>query len=101
MNEYRSLTKEKWVEIEVSGYSRSAFLDPWLTCIFPQLDNDDIFRWRVALVVLNPDSMYYGGYFKASMIFPKNYPYSPPSNSPHPSFALCRHHFADHDSPSR
>lgn len=59
MNEYRSLTKEKWVEIE--------------------LDNDDIFRWHVALVVLNPDSMYYGGYFKASMIFPKNYPYSPPT----------------------
>ena len=32
----------------------------------------------MALIVLNPDSLYYGGYFKAKMTFPKNYPYSPP-----------------------
>jgi ubiquitin-protein ligase len=31
--------------------------------------------------VINPDSMYYGGYFKASMTFPPNYPYAPPSMS--------------------
>lgn len=48
----------------------------------PQLENDDIFRWNIALVVVNPESLYYGGYFKASMTFPKNYPYSPPSRSP-------------------
>jgi len=28
--------------------------------------------------VLNPDSKYYGGYFKAKMTFPNDYPYSPP-----------------------
>ena len=30
-------------------------------------------------MVLNPDSLYYGGYFKATMTFPDNYPYTPPS----------------------
>ena len=43
-----------------------------------QLVNENIFRWRVALIVLNPDSLYYGGYFLANMTFPQNYPYSPP-----------------------
>ncbi|KAE8372861.1 ubiquitin-conjugating enzyme/RWD-like protein [Aspergillus bertholletiae] len=58
MNEYKTLAKEPWVNIE--------------------LENEDIFRWTVGLIVLNPDSLYYGGYFKASMKFPKNYPFSPP-----------------------
>jgi len=58
MNEYKSLMQEKWVNIE--------------------LNNDDIFNWNIALIVLNPDSLYYGGYFKAVMTFPINYPYSPP-----------------------
>ncbi|KAJ5562911.1 hypothetical protein N7535_002642 [Penicillium sp. DV-2018c] len=58
MNEYKSLLKEKWVHV--------------------QLHNDNIFNWDVALIVINPDSLYYGGYFKASMTFPSNYPYSPP-----------------------
>ena len=37
-----------------------------------------MFDWSVALIVLNEDSMYYGGYFKARMTFPRNYPHSPP-----------------------
>ncbi|RJE24676.1 ubiquitin-conjugating enzyme [Aspergillus sclerotialis] len=68
MNEYRSLAKEKWVNID--------------------LHNDDIFRWNVALVVVNPDSMYYGGYFKAAMTFPSNYPYSPPILTGTPAIAF-------------
>jgi ubiquitin-conjugating enzyme E2 R len=32
--------------------------------------------------VLNPDSLYYGGYFKAKMSFSKNYPYTPPGTIP-------------------
>lgn len=44
-----------------------------------QLKDDDIFNWKVAIIVINPDSLYYGGYFLASMKFPSNYPYSPPS----------------------
>lgn len=58
MNEYKSLSKEPWTNIK--------------------LINDNIFEWNVALIVLNPDSVYYGGYFEAQMTFPKNYPYSPP-----------------------
>ncbi|KAB8233153.1 hypothetical protein ETB97_002950 [Aspergillus alliaceus] len=61
MNEYKTLAKEPWVNIE--------------------LENEDIFRWTVGLIVLNPDSLYYGGYFKASMKFPPNYPFSPPEFS--------------------
>ncbi len=44
-----------------------------------QLNNEDIFNWNVALIVINPDSLYYGGYFKAKMTFPSNYPFSPPT----------------------
>ncbi|KAJ9490519.1 hypothetical protein VN97_g2738 [Penicillium thymicola] len=58
MNEFKTLHKEKWVHI--------------------QLHDDDIFNWDVALIVMNPDSLYYGGYFRASMTFPSDYPYAPP-----------------------
>lgn len=58
MNEYKALSKEPWTHIE--------------------LVRDNILEWHVALIVLNPDSLYYGGYFKAKMTFSKNYPYSPP-----------------------
>lgn len=43
--------------------------------------NDNVFEWSVALIVLNPESLYYGGYFKAKMTFPRNYPHSPPGTS--------------------
>lgn len=59
MNEYKQLQKEKWTNIE--------------------LVNENIYEWNVALIVLNPDSLYYGGYLKAKMTFPKEYPYSPPT----------------------
>ncbi|KIV91284.1 hypothetical protein PV10_05839 [Exophiala mesophila] len=58
MKEYKALAKEKWVQIDV--------------------DEDNIYHWNLALMVLNPDSLYYGGYFKAQMTFPKDYPYKPP-----------------------
>ena len=58
MNEYKALSQETWTNIS--------------------LVNDNIFEWSVALIVLNPDSPYNGGYFKAVMKFPQNYPYQPP-----------------------
>ncbi|KAI5299300.1 hypothetical protein KEM56_003351 [Ascosphaera pollenicola] len=58
MNEFKLLQKEKWARIE--------------------LFEDDIYRWNIALMVLNPDSLYYGGYFKGMMTFSQNYPFSPP-----------------------
>jgi len=47
--------------------------------ILVQLINENILNWSIALVVINPDSLYYGGYFRAKMTFPSNYPYVPPS----------------------
>ncbi|KAF2868424.1 ubiquitin-conjugating enzyme/RWD-like protein [Massariosphaeria phaeospora] len=58
MNEFKALSQDTWTDIE--------------------LVNENVLEWSVALIVLNPDSLYYGGYFKARMSFPKNYPYSPP-----------------------
>lgn len=75
MKEYKELSKEKWLQIEVSPAcppatrTRSNML---------QLDDDNIYRWNIALIILNPDSLYYGGYFKAVMTFPRDYPYIPP-----------------------
>ncbi|KAK4621551.1 Ubiquitin-conjugating enzyme E2 [Fulvia fulva] len=59
MNEYKALSKETWTNIS--------------------LINENIFEWSVSLVVLNPDSLYYGGYYKAKMTFPSQYPYAPPT----------------------
>jgi ubiquitin-conjugating enzyme E2 R len=42
MTELEALQKEKWVTI----------------------DTDNLFRWKLALVVINPDSAFNGGYFK-------------------------------------
>ncbi|KAI4279174.1 MAG: hypothetical protein L6R38_005101 [Xanthoria sp. 2 TBL-2021] len=57
-NEFKALSQEKWVNVE--------------------LQDDDILNWTIALIIINPDSLYYGGYFLATMKFPSNYPYSPP-----------------------
>lgn len=90
-NEFKALDKEKWTHIEVSCLNRVP--DPFglarsqtTVANNSQLINENVFEWSVALIVLNPDSLYYGGYFKAKMTFPKNYPYSPPGESPCP---LC------------
>lgn len=58
LKEYKELSKEKWVNIDI--------------------DEENIYRWNIALMVVNPDSVYTGGYFKCQLQFPKNYPYSPP-----------------------
>jgi len=42
------------------------------------VNEDNIFEWEVALFG-PPDTLYQGGYFKANMKFPADYPYSPPS----------------------
>ncbi|KAK0936174.1 Ubiquitin-conjugating enzyme subunit [Friedmanniomyces endolithicus] len=58
MNEYKALAKETWTNIS--------------------LVNENIFEWNAALIILNPDSAYYGGYFQARLTFPRNYPFEPP-----------------------
>lgn len=41
-------------------------------------NEDNLFEWEVALFG-PPSTLYEGGYFKAGMKFPHDYPYSPPS----------------------
>ncbi|KAG4077039.1 hypothetical protein HA402_016026 [Bradysia odoriphaga] len=41
-------------------------------------NDDNLFEWEVAIFG-PPDTLYQGGYFKAVMKFPADYPYSPPS----------------------
>ncbi|QLG70398.1 hypothetical protein HG535_0A03370 [Zygotorulaspora mrakii] len=44
-----------------------------------ELDDDsNIFVWNIGVMVLNEDSIYHGGYFKAQMRFPDDFPFSPP-----------------------
>ncbi|XXH00061.1 hypothetical protein Hte_006403 [Hypoxylon texense] len=59
MSEMQELSKEKWVNID--------------------LVNNNILRWRLGLIVVNPDSAFDGGYFKAEMTFTEEYPYQPPT----------------------
>eukprot|EP00038_Savillea_parva_P006157 m.162053 g.162053 ORF g.162053 m.162053 type:complete len:247 (-) comp12137_c0_seq1:198-938(-) len=40
-------------------------------------EDDNLFSWDVA-VFGPPETIYTGGYFKAQLIFPKTYPFSPP-----------------------
>ena len=44
-----------------------------------ELDDDsNIFVWNIGVMVLNEESIYHGGYFKAQMRFPDDFPFSPP-----------------------
>ena len=96
MNEYKSLTQEDWVNIEVCAFIALP-LPYYILSITDnplQLQDDDIFNWTIGLIVLNPESLYYGGYLKASMNFSKNYPYSPPGKYFPRSFSFS-HGFHD------
>lgn len=42
------------------------------------VDDSNLFDWHVALFG-PPNTLYQGGYFKAHLKFPQDYPYSPPS----------------------
>uniref|UniRef100_A0A8C4WZ71 Cell division cycle 34 n=1 Tax=Eptatretus burgeri TaxID=7764 RepID=A0A8C4WZ71_EPTBU len=42
------------------------------------LNESDLANWEVAIFG-PPETLYQGGYFKAQMTFPQDYPYSPPS----------------------
>ncbi|RDL35354.1 Uncharacterized protein BP5553_07285 [Venustampulla echinocandica] len=59
MSEYKALEKEKWINIELSDGS--------------------LFRWTIGLMVINPESAFNGGYFKAEMTFTDKYPFLPPT----------------------
>lgn len=41
------------------------------------IDDVDIYKWEV-LIIGPPDTPYEGGFFKAHLLFPKEYPLRPP-----------------------
>lgn len=41
------------------------------------IDDDDVYKWEV-LIYGPPETLFDGGYFKAHLIFPKEYPNRPP-----------------------
>jgi len=41
------------------------------------IDDNDIFKWEI-LIIGPADTLYEGGFFKAHLIFPKEYPLRPP-----------------------
>eukprot|EP00211_Chloroparvula_japonica_P009429 CAMPEP_0119132320 /NCGR_PEP_ID=MMETSP1310-20130426/11777_1 /TAXON_ID=464262 /ORGANISM="Genus nov. species nov., Strain RCC2339" /LENGTH=168 /DNA_ID=CAMNT_0007122947 /DNA_START=69 /DNA_END=572 /DNA_ORIENTATION=- len=41
------------------------------------VDDSDLFEWQI-MIIGPPDTMYEGGFFKATMKFPKEYPNMPP-----------------------
>ncbi|EPE34654.1 UBC-like protein [Glarea lozoyensis ATCC 20868] len=59
MAEYKTLDKEKWLNIELS--------------------DGGIFKWVIGIMVINPESAFDGGYFQTEMTFTDKYPYSPPT----------------------
>ena len=85
MKEYKDLQREKWVSIDVRHTDLSHIEQEANYATYLQLKDNDIYTWDLALIVIDPDSLYYGGYFKARMTFPKDYPYQPPGTPPTPS----------------
>jgi len=62
MQEYKDLEKEPWANITVN-------MSPHKRCIHanaPQIKEDEMFKWGVALLPLNEDSYYYCSYLKVS-----------------------------------
>jgi len=43
------------------------------------VEENDVFLWKVSLMVVDPESIYNGACLQGQMRFPSNYPYSPPS----------------------
>ncbi|TVY42969.1 Ubiquitin-conjugating enzyme E2-34 kDa [Lachnellula subtilissima] len=60
MSEYKALEREKWLKIELC-------------------DGGSLFRWNIGLIVVNSESAFNGGYFKAEMTFTDKYPFLPPT----------------------
>lgn len=79
MKEFKELSKQKWVSVEVRLISSPR---NGSTLTYFQLEDENVFTWDLAIMITNPDSYYYGGFFKAQMTFPKDYPYKPPGKKP-------------------
>ena len=97
MSEMKALRKEKWINFEDVGsplpvgpadgrfpsFPPPARAPPPTELTVPralalQDEQDNILKWRFGLMVINSDSPFNGGYFKAEMTFSDEYPYQPP-----------------------
>ncbi|KAL8846160.1 MAG: hypothetical protein Q9198_011318, partial [Flavoplaca austrocitrina] len=56
-NEFKALSQEQWVNVEVSQHRLEKRAVPNMSL---QLQEEDIFNWKIALIIINPDSLYYG-----------------------------------------
>lgn len=67
MNELKELQKENWVDVEVGCVGASCIIYSRLNvadAISTQPRDGNLFLWDVALIVVNPTSLYSGAYLK-------------------------------------
>lgn len=68
MSEYKGLTKEKWVNIEVS-HIRAFWILAVETDLSSQMDEETLFKWNIGLLVVNDESAFNGAYLKVWFAF--------------------------------
>ncbi|GMG21763.1 unnamed protein product [Ambrosiozyma monospora] len=73
-NQTSTAAKRLWKEYRDISHPKDG-----LQQVRVEFDEDNIYLWRVALLVLDPESDYKGAYLKGQLKFPTNYPYSPPN----------------------
>jgi len=63
MGDLKQVSSEKWVRVEVCG---STVSQPTVHTAdnIAQADETNLFRWQLALMVVNPESAFDGGYLK-------------------------------------
>jgi ubiquitin-conjugating enzyme E2 R len=77
MTELQGLSKEKWIRFdEVSCLSDRSITTK--ANDVAQGEQVNLFKWRFALMIINPDSAFNGGFFRAELTFSDDYPYQPP-----------------------
>lgn len=65
MQELYPLQKEKWVNIEVSTSSPTTGVMTAANRL-TQTDDTNLFKWKLGLWVVNPDSVWHGAYLRVS-----------------------------------
>lgn len=68
-----SMSAARALQMELKSLESTPIEGFKVTC-----DDNNIFKWTVAIFG-PPGTLYQGGYFKASLNFPSNYPFSPPA----------------------
>lgn len=74
MSAQSTAAKRLWKEYRDIADPRSG-----LKQVQVEVDDENVFKWNVALMVIDPESVYYGAYLKGELKFPTNYPFAPPN----------------------